>query len=317
MNKHSFSNNSTAGLLSVFAKKCFAVRVFFSQTFFGLYYRKIKAMLFKLKRYCIYYTESYDSFDAKTVSNIPIDLVFITIDKDFEILQMSIESAKKYVKHPISRIVIVTREDEMYRNFCDENGYVFIDETTILGYGKNQLPDELTCPKGHFLQQMLKLGYDKFSSVDNYLVLDSDTIYVKPRVFMHNGKTFFDYSDEYHFPYRKAYRELMGFDYDSRKSFVCHYMLYNKQKLKHFKDITEKRHNLRWDEAYIKSRDHSSMYCISEFESYGNFFKHFYGKEMKRRYWFNEEVGALEGFNNKFPKYARSVSCHSYFRGKY
>jgi hypothetical protein len=252
------------------------------------------------------------SLEHKT-SDIPLDIAMVTIDKDIETLQASIDSIKKYIMHPIKQIAIVTRNDDFFISFCKKNGYVFIDENDILGYSKENF-NNMEGRGGWLFQQLLKLGYAQYSASEHYLVVDSDTVFLKKRIFKDKNITFFDYSDEHHRPYRIAFNKLMGFDYCSNLSFVTHYMLFEKKKVGAFKRFIEEKHSCRWDEAILKCADYSHSSCFSEYETYGNFFSYFYKKEIRRYYWFNQVVVNLSKLYTKNSPFVRSVSCHAFSR---
>jgi hypothetical protein len=282
----------------------------------------IRNVIFILKEYLlgkngfVHFIKSFQRYSIEHLtSNIPIDIAIVTIDKDIETLQFSIDSIKKCVRHPIKRIVIITRQDDCFISFCENNGYEFINENEILGYGKENF-DNMRGRGGWLFQQLLKLGYERYSESDHYLVVDSDTVFLKRRIFKYNNTTFFDYSDEHHNPYKVAFNNLMGFDYSYRLSFVTHYMLFEKKKLHEFKQYIEKKHSCKWDEAIIKCSDYSHSSCFSEYETYGNFFGHFYKNEIKRYYWFNKIVTDINDIFGKHSIFARSVSCHAFSRNK-
>jgi hypothetical protein len=276
--------------------------------------RILKLILKKrYRRLCDYVFYFHGPKLDNLISDIEIDAVFVTIDKDIDTLKLSIESVRKFVKHPIRRFVLITRDDMFFKQFCKENGCEFIDETSIIGFDKTALPP-MNGREGWLYQQLLKLGYADFSKSEHYLVMDSDTVFVKNRVFIHDSKTYFDYSDEYHKPYRNAYNKLFGFDYDTKKSFVCHHMLFAKTKVKEMMLFIENRHKCKWGKAIIDCADYTSPSCFSEYETYGNFFLHFYGNEMMRSYWYNISVNSISALRKQYPKWIRSVSCHSYSR---
>jgi len=250
-------------------------------------------------------------------SDIPIEVCLVTVQKDFDTLKLCLESIRKFVRHPITKISIVSKENELIKEFCDSNSCVFVNELSILDYVlekfQNMNEANLKGREGWFFQQFLKLGFDKICEQEHYLVVDTDTIFLKPRIFKFGKTTIFEYSDEWHIPYQNAYKKIMGFGYSSDKSFVTHCMLFEKAILKELKSYIENKHKVSWDNAIIETADYSSTSFFSEYETYGNFFLHFHKNNVKRIYWFNY---ASSNFINaeEYPFWAKSLSSHAYLR---
>jgi len=253
-------------------------------------------------------------------SDVPIEVCIVTIDKDFHMLKNCVDSIRKYVKHPITKFSIISRQNDQLIDFCVENECVFVDELSILGYGVDRIKEineqkinkeNLKGREGWLLQQLLKLGYDKFCEQEHYLVVDTDTFILKPRVYKFGNTTVFEYIDEWHVPYQKAYYNLMGFPFSSKKSLTAHNMFFEKSVLKDMKSHIENKHDLQWDEAYIMNADYSSVSFCSDYDTYGNFFMELHKKNTITLYWLNVEA---HDYSNdiKYPFWAQSLSCHAY-----
>ena len=92
------------------------------------------------------------------------------------------------------------------------------------------------------------------------------------------------------------------------------YILFEKTKLFKLFELIETRNKMKWDESIIANTDYSSASGFSEYETYGNFFLHFFKKEIRLIYWFNKSVNNFAELAKKQPVYVRSVSLHSYMR---
>jgi len=278
--------------------------------------KKVKSLSEKIKSLGKYKYFILTHIGIPRKSDIPIEVCLVTIEKDFSTLKLCIESIRKYVKHPITKISILTKESVKMKEFCKKNHCTFIDETSVLGYGLEKFQDtneaNLKGREGWFFQQLLKLGFDTICEQEHYLVVDTDTVFLKSRIFKFACTTVFEKSDEWHIPYQNAYRKLMGFEYSSKRSFVVHCMLFEKTVLRSLKNYIESKHKTSWDNAIIKTADYSSSSFFSEYETYGNFFLRFHRSNMKEVYWFNLTSFDINVKEN--PIWAKSISYHSYLR---
>jgi hypothetical protein len=85
---------------------------------------------------------------------------------------------------------------------------------------------------GWYLQQLLKLyvSYAIKDMLDDYVVIDSDTIFLKPIIFKIDNKYMFNVSSEYHIPY---FEHMLRMNNDFKKvipniSGISHHMIFNR-----------------------------------------------------------------------------------------
>lgn len=242
-------------------------------------------------------------------SQIPIDICIPLSKKDLKKAEPVIVAARKHIKHPINKIYIIGDKAPEILDFCKKMDVSFIDELTVLGYGKTKIDYVVNGidRSGWLFQQLLKLNSDRFVEMENYLILDADTEFVRPRIFLHKGKSILDQSEERHEPYHQTYYKLMGKQSISKLSFVTHYMIFNKLKVNELKRDIENIHQQSWDAAILQLSDYSSPSGFSEYELYGNYLLQTSPSGIKREYWFNSETTVYKG--NTFTK---SISSHVY-----
>ncbi|MED5016472.1 DUF6492 family protein [Paenibacillus chibensis] len=204
---------------------------------------------------------------------IPIDVLIPAIEKDLATLPHVIDSVRKYVKHPIRQIMIIAPRKQRILDLCAKKGCRFVHEDTVLPITKKDIryQSKTWDRSGWLYQQLLKLGGDKVSSSKHYLVIDADTVLIRPHVFKVGNKTVFYCRNWSQNEYFKTYKKLMGRNRSSRSSFVTHYMLFNTSKVKQLKQAIESKHNSSWYSAIMKSMNKSKQFAFSEFETYGNF----------------------------------------------
>ncbi len=203
-----------------------------------------------------------------------IDILIPAIEKDLKTLPFVIDAVRKQVKHPIGQILIVAPKRRRIMQLCKIKKCKFVDENTVLPIDKKQIRyrSKKWERSGWLFQQLLKLSGDTLCTSENFLVIDADTVLIRPHVFIAGKKTVF-YCRNWSRPeYFKTYIKLLGKKPASPSSLVAHYMLLNKSKLKQLKRTIEAKHQTKWYLAILRKMDKSKQYAFSEFETYGNFF---------------------------------------------
>lgn len=206
-------------------------------------------------------------------SRSPIDILIPAIEKDLPNLPYVIDYARRMVRHPIGSIYIVSPRVPSIMELCRRKGCVFVDENTVLPVTKKDIrySSKRWDRSGWMFQQLLKLGGDTVCKNSRYLVLDADTVFIRPHRFRSGNKTVAYYRKWSQPEYYRNYRKLLGKKPAAPVSFVTHYMLFEKAALRKLKTAIEARHRLPWYKAILKSINRSSMFAFSEFETYGNF----------------------------------------------
>ncbi|GGA02408.1 hypothetical protein GCM10008018_55660 [Paenibacillus marchantiophytorum] len=210
---------------------------------------------------------------AELSHTTPIDVLIPAIEKDLGTLPFVIDSVRKYVKHPIREIIIVAPRKQRILDLCAKKGCRFVHEDTVLPITKKDIHYQSKSwdRSGWLYQQLLKLNGDKLCSSDYYMVIDADTVLIRPHVFKVGDKTVFYCRNWSQNEYFNTYKKLMGRNRSSRISFVTHYMLFEKSKVKQLKQAIASKHNRSWYSAIMRSMNKSKQFAFSEFETYGNF----------------------------------------------
>lgn len=204
---------------------------------------------------------------------IKIDILIPAIEKDLATLPHVINSARAFVRHPIGKIIVVAPQKKAIQDLCRRMGVVFVDEKKALPITKKEInyhPNKGN-RSGWLYQQLLKWCGDRLCSSRYYLVMDADTVLVRPHTFI-QGKNRIFYSRSWsHAQYLTAYRKLLGSKAAAPSSFVAHYMLLDKEKIREIKRQLESRHGVSWYRAILQTIDKTKLYAYSEFETYGNY----------------------------------------------
>lgn len=245
-----------------------------------------------------------------------LDVVIPTTGKDLDVLESCIDSIRKYLKHPIGNVYIVAPKKDAIKCIVNKKRCIFIDETTVLkDISKKDIQYYINGEDrtGWLFQQLLKLSVDTFTKHEYILVMDSDTLLMRPVKYMHKGKIILNTSDEYHETYFKVYKNLMKESPVSAKSFVSHGMLFSKKHLQEMKQFISQRNQTDWTKAILSKVDYSDLSGFSEYETYGNYVLRYHPTEVKLEYWFNHSITRWEEMEN-LPSYIKTASMHSYNR---
>lgn len=262
----------------------------------------------------------FNDVDLSTQSEL-IDIVILTVSKDYTLVEEVIKSIKENLKHKISNLYIVSQKNTEMLEFCEKHNHIFIDEVSVLGYGKDSINYTVNGKdrSGWIFQQLLKLSGDMFVSQKKYFILDSDTILIKPHLFIRDGKYLFLQSEEWHTPYFRAFKKLFGYESKNKLSYTAHMMMFDVEKLHEMKKEIEKFHKKSWDKAYLDLIDKKENSCVSDYDTYANWmavnypcevgFTPFYNTALSRG-----ELLPIRELVEKYSKDYKSLSFHHYNR---
>jgi len=290
------------------------------KTFDSLYYEILIALnKFYLAIYSPLgsYPQSANISDIS--SNRKIDLLIPAIEKDIMALPIVVNAARNNVLHSIKNIFVISNSKKI-KQFCSDFGCVYVDEDSVLPIKKTDIHYKVGGKdrSGWLFQQFLKLNGDEICEMEDFLVLDADTVLVKPISFIEQGKNVFYFSDEFNITYYRTFQYIYKKKVKSFRSFVSHMMLFNCSVLREFRNEIERLHDhTPWYEVFLASFDYGHPAAFSEFECYGNYFYLTRRSQMVLRYWYNKKLDisklSLENeLENLYGDQYRSLSFHVY-----
>ncbi len=252
-------------------------------------------------------------------SDLPIDVLIPAAEKDSDVLPYAIDGVRRNVRHPVSNIFIVAPRSSEIQAVCRKKGCTFVDERDLTAID----PDAIQLQVGGLdrsrwiYQQFLKWCGDAIVGNSHYLVVDADTVYVRPQVFERDGRIIFNYSDEYWQPYFEFYARLMGEQVRCPVSFTSHQMLFGVDLLRELKTRIETLHGCTWHEAILSKLDRSELSGASDYDTYGQYVYAHHAKDIAIEYWFNLALTRknLRGVGYLGLRYGgkyKSLSFHSY-----
>jgi hypothetical protein len=260
-------------------------------------------------------------FPKKCVdSDMPIDVVIPVVDKDAETLSYVVDSVREYLRHPVTGVYLVCPGDSVAtRKIASEKNCVFVDERELVPIS----PKDINYIwRGHnragwVYQQFLKWSGGRFCAQRHYLVADSDTVLARPQSFEFEGKIIFDFCDEFHSPYFRAFERIFGISPKSTLSFTSHHALIDTEVVGRIESEIEARHGMPWYRAIIEAIDQAEMSCVSDYDNYGQYILETMPQAMRVRYWYNKslprkEIKNLDAWKRRYGSLYSTLSFHSY-----
>lgn len=275
------------------------------------------------KRYKFYQSFYFNKLIHKhnSASKVPIDIFIPTIRKDLDVLPYVVKYARLNIKHPIHKIFIVAPEDDEIKELATTLNCVFVDERTVMGYGKEKITYKFNGidASGWLYQQLLKLNCYKVCEKEHILVLDSDLLIINPKKFEHKGKFILEFSDEFHLPYFETYFNLMHLKHQLPVSFISHHMLFKKSILIDLQQFIEEKHQKKWDEKIIALIPGEIGHFFSEYETYANFVLHNSQNSYIFEYWFNtvlnrNELSEIDNDMEHLKKSYKTITFPAYLK---
>ena len=185
-----------------------------------------------LKRYIFANRRPVESTLA--VEDLPeIEVIFVSKLEDIQILGLAVKSIVKNSVNPISRIVIAVPEtqckptSDYFINLANEKLVEVVSENELVTEAIVQLIREKSPERfGWILQQVLVASFVLTTKSENVLIVDSDTLLIRPQVWVDKFKTqILMPTFELHLPYYNFFQHFSSKYPAPKISFVSHHML--------------------------------------------------------------------------------------------
>jgi hypothetical protein len=185
-----------------------------------------------LKRY--FFANRRPTKAALAVDDLPeIEVIFVSKLEDIQILGLAVNSVVKNSINPISRVVIAVPANqcmstsEYFFNSVNNKLVEVISENELVPQAAIELIKQKSPERfGWILQQILVASFILSTKSENVLIVDSDTLIIRPQVWIDKFKrqilmpTF-----ELHLPYYKFFQHFSTKYPTPKMSFVSHHML--------------------------------------------------------------------------------------------
>lgn len=246
-------------------------------------------------------------------SDIDIDVVIPLVEKDLQVVKYTIEAIRKFVGHKIGRIYLISPESDKMRLFAKEYDCTFVLEDHVLP------SDEIKKYVGWIIQQFLKLNADKVVNNNHYLVVDADTIFLRPLVFEEEGTYLVNAHWDVSSNRKRVTSKLLGNTKVFKYDLVSHNMLFSKEILAGMKKHIENRFQKRWDLAALElfREDKDNLNGFAEYDLYMTYLTEFSG--VKFKFVSNANITVYRDFLSRLdhiiPAYShqyKSISLHHF-----
>jgi len=249
-----------------------------------------------------------------------IDFVIPCHSKDFPSLKLVINGIKDNIS-VANKIFVITEEDPNINGVVhipEKIYYPYVTKEKIESIWKNINPN-LAYRSKWIYQQFLKLLSAKLipELTDSYVVVDSDTVFVRDVSFDIN-KFYYSRAQEYHLPYLNPIKTLLGIENTIGFSCICHHMIFNKEKLNEMISFIESKFESKsFVDCVLDILDYDEASCFSEWDLYSNYMLLNYSEMCVQRQLVWEDISFIpyKSILEEFKEYYDFVSCHAYKRG--
>jgi hypothetical protein len=248
-----------------------------------------------------------------------IDCLIVAASKDTAVIGYTIEGLRRNLRHPNPRIAIIGQDDPSLEEMASRIGVGFVSERTLLPITKSDIDYQFNGRdrSGWLFQQLLKLVGDQIVTTEHYLVIDADTVLVRPQSFLQDQSPVLLHSDEHHAPYFDVAATLLGHTTANTLSHVAHMMLFSVDRVRALRQHLETRHGRAWYDAIVANTRRDTGSGFSEFELYGQWCEMRYATETVHDYWHGrsltrDQLRPLGELEQTYGAEHRAVSFHSY-----
>ena len=124
-----------------------------------------------------------------------------------------------------------------------------------------------------YYQQFLKMLYSQYTTSDEYLIWDADTIPLRELDFNNGNVVYFTKGFEsLHKDYHSNFSHLTGLEPCIDFSLIAQHMLINSHLMRNLIELIENRAGKSFQDAVLDNLFGSSLSLFSEYETYGNYF---------------------------------------------
>lgn len=248
--------------------------------------------------------------------DVSVEVFIPALEKDLEVLPYVVLSLRKFLRHEISSISVVSPASETMRRACEEMNVQLVDEQDIAPKRKQDIHymHAGSNRAGWMYQQLLKFACVLGSRSKYVFICDADTVFVRDQGFIGDTGICFDVPIENHSPYKRAYEKITGLSAPGDFSITSHHIMVEKVKIESLVKLMEEHTKLPWWEALCSTIDEVQGACHSDYDTMGYFslnndLKNLrYGENVafSRRYLW---VTRLPGISRIY----RTISFHAYF----
>lgn len=210
------------------------------------------------------------------------DILFLCHEKDYEILKINIEYAKKNIIG--YRKIFVLSKNNFFPNdpgieFIDEKKFPF-NSKTLSDYAPNNT-------LGGYLPRFIKLYVLEVLGkrvLDNLLIIDADCTFIKKTTFFEANKPLYNYEIGYYPIYYKILEKVFGFgEQIPNVSGTVHHMLYQRKYIKEILNWVRKNKKKEFWQEILDNAETETTSSFSEQDMYFQYMLKFHKDKIKIR----------------------------------
>ncbi len=234
------------------------------------------------------------------------DILFLCHEKDKDILKESLKYAKKNVLG-YRKIFLLSKKNY----FSRDKDIEFVNEG-IFPFDKEEIARYAPLGRaGWYFQQFLKLYFFKVMGkkvLENLLIIDADTIFLKKTEFFENGKPLYNVEIGYHQPYYEILEKIFGFGRQSNDfSGITHHMIFQRRYIEDIFRIGSRNGKKEFWKEIMENINKETVSGFSEYDLYFNYMLTKHPDRIKIR-----KIRFIE-----FPNYNKEVINIAKFLGYY
>ncbi len=272
-----------------------------------------------------------EDISDNAVYSSPIELLVVCGPKDSSILPLCIGSVLQFSSNPISKIIVVTRAQDVElvenqvkgTNTFEKDDISIISEDDLIPFNlRSRLREKFEKRYGWILQQLIKVKYTSESQSMAVLVIDADTVLLQPlRGIDTRGNQHFSYSPEMHNSYMEFLKYIKVPTKRPRFSTVTHHMIIQPAIMRELLvEVGTEDLNKLVEKLLEFSSDTNGSPISIDYEMYGQFFKSRYSEKINYHMFSNLSVRRTpevfqeveEILKGKVISSFRSFSFHGY-----
>lgn len=158
------------------------------------------------------------------------DIVIVSHEKDFNNIKFIVEHSDKNLDFESIHLILSDRREyqdlDLIKSLTSRPIYVH-SESNVLKVDKSKIMH-----RPSWIYQMLLKMFQDVSECDNYLIIESDCVILKPLEFFSDDRVnFYLCRDQFHDQYFN-FNRLLGFGREFNHSFISEFMMYDKKIIK-------------------------------------------------------------------------------------
>jgi hypothetical protein len=260
-----------------------------------------------------------DPLARLTEARTDVDVVVPVGPRDVSIMELTLEGVHRNLAGPVGQIWCVAPRDvgaELRRRYRD---VTVIDEEDVCDpQRKAMLRREFGARAGWLLQQFITLSTPEISGAEAVVVIDADTILLRPRRFRAGHSTLLLAAQEFHVGYYEVLARVWGESVELPPfSCIAHQMCFVRDDVLAMRGAIEQRWGAPWIDALLSCCEPENGEFLSEYELYGNWRLRMAPdatvvRPMRNVARARAPADTLAGLARALPSWAYSVSCHWY-----